>query len=148
MVKSKSAAEAKMRDRVSTAGKYLREGMAEGEDPIEVLMKDPEGYAKKLVENLMEAIRRGSYGVGLKRAKERDAYRKAQDRAGSHFEERTDDMVAHAMESYDGRASCIEKAKALVKGMPTKTRANRIAKSGKYQEEVGKCFDTLFGRKG
>ena len=148
MVKSKAYAEKKMKDRVSTAGPYLKEGMEEGEDPIDVLLKDPETFAKRLVENLTEAIRRGKYKGGLETAKARDAYTKAIPRAASHFEERAEDMVAHAMEDYDERAKCIEEAQKGIKAMPTKTRTNRIAKSAKYQELMGGCMDRVKGRKG
>lgn len=146
MVKSKSYAEKKMKDRVSTAGGYLKEGMEEAEDPIDVLLKDPEGFAKRLVENLTEAIRRGKYAGGLKTAKDRDAWKKAIPRAGAHFEERADEMVEHAMEDYDDRAKCIESAQKGVSKLPTKTRAQRIAKSGKYQELMGECMDKVKGR--
>ena len=148
MVKSKAYAEKKMRDRVSTAGPYLREGMEEAEDPIDVLLKDPEVFAKRLVENLTESIRRGKYKGGLETAKLRDAWKKAIPRAGSHFEERADEMVAHAMEDYDDRAKCLEHAKAATKDMPTKTRALRIAKGAKHQELMGACMDKVKGRTG
>lgn len=148
MVKSKAYAEKKMKDRVSTAGIYLREGMEEAEDPIDVLLKNPEGYAKRLIENLSEALRRGKFKGGLETAKARNAWKGAIDRAGAHFEERADDMVDHAMEDYDVRAKCIEEAQKGIFDMPTKTRANRIARSGKYQELMGACMDKAKGRKG
>ncbi|GAH97090.1 unnamed protein product, partial [marine sediment metagenome] len=49
---------------------------------------------------------------------------------------------------YDVRKGCIEKAKAAIKDMVKTTRANRIARSAKYQEEMGKCMDAAKGRKG
>lgn len=148
MVKSKAYAEKKMKDRVSTAGPYLKEGMEEAEDPIDVLLKDPEGFAKRLVENLMEAVRRGKYKGGLETAKDRNAWKKAIPRAGAHFEERADEMVEHAMEDYDDRSKCIEESQKGIKDMSTKTRTNRIAKSAKYQELMGACMDKVKGRKG
>ena len=148
MVKSKSAAEEKMKDRVSTAGKYVKEGMEEAEDPIDILLKDADKFAKRLVENLIESIRRGKYKGGLTTAKARDSWKKAIPRAAAHFEERTDDMVAHAMEDYEDRAKCIEIAKAATKDMPTKTRALRIAKGAKHQELMGACMDKVKGRTG
>ena len=148
MVKSKAYAEKKMRDRVSTAGPYLKEGMEEGEDPIDVLLKDVEGYAKRLLENLSEAMRRGKFKGGLETAKARDAWKKAIPRAATHFEERADDMVEHAMEDYDDRSKCIEESQKGIKDMPSKTRTNRIAKSAKYQELMGACMDRVKGRKG
>lgn len=147
MVKSKAAAERKMKDRVSTAGPYLKEGMEEAEDPIDVLLKDPEKYAKALIAGLTEAIRRGDYKLGLETAKGRDAWKKAIPRAGTHYEERADDMTAHAMEDYDQRASCIEEAKKGIDAMPKATRAQRIARSAKYQELMGVCMDRVKGRK-
>ena len=147
MVKSAAEVEEKMRDRVSTAGKYLRSGMASAPDPIDVLLKDPSGYAKKLQDGLNEAIRRGSYEAGLKKAKARNSWRDSLERAGAHFEERTDDMVANAMSSYDARAAAIGRAQAIVETMPTTTRTQRIAKSAAYQKAVGEEFDKVFGRK-
>ena len=146
MVKSKAYAEKKMKDRVSTAGPYLKEGMEEGEDPIEVLLKDVDMFAKRLVENLIESIRRGKYKGGLTTAKARDAWKKAIPRAAEHFQDRADDMVEHAMEDYDVRAGCIAEAQKGIKDMSTKTRANRIAKSARYQELMGACMDKVKGR--
>ena len=147
MVKSKEVAERRMRERVSTAGAYLKEGFEEAEDPIDVLLKDPEKFAKKLVDGLTEAIRKGKFTAGLKTAKDRDAWKKSKDRAGAHYEERADEMVAHAMEGYDERAKCIEEAKKAIAGMPSATRAQRIARSAKYQEVMGECMDRVRGLK-
>lgn len=147
MVKTRAEVEEKMRDRVGTAGKYLKAGMDGAEDPIDKLLKDPEGYQKKLIDGQAEAARRGSYKAGLERAKARNAWQESKDRAASHYEERTDDMVKNSMESYDARAGAIERAQQATADMPTTTRAQRIAKSAKYQEKVGEEFDKIFGRK-
>lgn len=147
MVKTKAEVEEKMRDRVSTAGKYLKQGMDGAEDPIDVLLKDPAAAQKKLLDGQAEAARRGSYEAGLRKAKERNAWQNSKERAAAHYEERTDDMVKNAMDSYDARAAAIERAQNMVKDMPTTTRAQRIAKSAKYQESVGVEFDKIFGRK-
>jgi len=147
MVKSKEVAERRMRERVSTAGSYLKEGFEEAVDPIEVILRDPDGFAKKLVDGLVEAIRKGKYTVGLKTAKDRDAWKGSSDRAARHYEERADDMVAHAMEGYDERAKCIEEAKKAIEKMPSATRAQRIARSAKYQEVMGECMDRVKGLK-
>ena len=147
MVKSKSKAEEKMRDRISTAGKYLERGMEDADDPIDILLDDVEGAQKKLIEGLQEAIKRGNYKIGLERAKERDAWKKSKGRAAAHFEERTDDIVERSMETYDSRMQCVEKAQKEISKMPKATRQQRIARSTKYQELVGECYDKLFGRK-
>lgn len=147
MVKSKDMVAAKMRDRVGTAGTYLKSGMNAAPDPIDVLLKDPEGYGKALVAGVQDAMKRGSYKVGLERAKSRNSWKGAVDRAAAHFEERKDDLVNHALESYDVRKSCIEAAQAAVANMPTATRDQRIAKSMAYQKAVGVEFDKAFGRK-
>jgi len=147
MVKSKAKAEEKMRDRVSTAGKYLKEGLDEAPNPIDILLKDYDAKAKALLAGLAESIRTGKHKIGLEVAKKRGSWAASHDRAASHFEERTEDMVTHAMEDYDVRAGCIEKAKAAIAGMVKTTRANRIARSAKYQEEMGKCMDAAKGRK-
>lgn len=147
MVKSASAVMEKMKDRIATGGKYLKTAMTEAPDPVDVLLKDPDKYARKLADGVNEAIRTGSYAAGLQVAKGRNAWKGAVDRAGRHYEERTDDIVSRAMESYDKRKAAIEAAQAAVKDMPTTTRAQRIAKSAKYQEAVGKAMDAAFGRK-
>lgn len=147
MVKSKAAAEAKMRENVRVAGRWLADAMEEADDPIDVILKDPDAYAKKLADGVVEAIRRGDYKVGLETAKKRNAWRASKDRASTHYEERADDMVKHAMEDYDERKKCIEAAKAAIAGMPKATRAQRIARSAKYQEEMGSCMDKVKGRK-
>lgn len=147
MVKSKAAAEKKMKDRVSTAGPYLKEGMDEAEDPIDVLLKNPDKYAKALIAGLTEAIRRGDFKLGLETAKARNAWRNAIPRAGAHYEERAEDMTAHAMEDYDERAKCIDEAKKAIDSLPKATRTQRIARSAKYQELMGECMDRVKGRK-
>jgi hypothetical protein len=147
MVKSKADVEAKMKDRVSTAGTYLKKGMASAEDPVAKLLKDPEGNAQKMVAGLQDAVKRGNYKVGLQRAADRNSWKNSQDRAGAHFEERTGDMVKNALDSYDVRAQAIEAAQKEVASMPTATRDQRIAKSAAYQKAVGAKFDAAFGRK-
>lgn len=147
MVKSKADVEAKMKDRVSTAGTYLKKGMAAAPNPVDVLLKDPEAAAKRMQDGLADAVRRGSYRVGLERAKQRGSWEKSQDRAGSHFEERKDDMVKNAMDSYDQRAAAIAAAKAKTDSMPVATRDQRIAKSQAYLKAVGEEMDKVFGRK-
>lgn len=147
MVKSKAAVERKMRDRVATAGTYLKEGMSEAVDPVEVLLRDVAGNEKKLLDGLNEAVRRGKYKSGLEAAKARNSWRKSEDRAAAHYEERADDMVAHSMEGYDARAGCIEKAQKALEAMPKATRAQRIARSSKYQEIMGSCMDSVRGLK-
>jgi len=136
-----------MKDRVSTAGTYLKKGMASAEDPIDVLLKNPEAAAKKLQDGLADAIRRGNYKIGLERAKARNSYKGSMDRAGSHFEERTGDMVKNAMDTYDQRAAAIKAAQDRTAQMPTATREQRIAKSTAYQKAVGEEFDKVFGRR-
>ena len=42
---------------------------------------------------------------------------------------------------------CVKVAKAAVSKMPETTRQQRIARSGKYQEEMGLCMDRKKGRK-
>lgn len=147
MVKSKAVAERRMKDRVATAAPYLKEGFEEAEDPIDVLLKNPEEYAKKLLAGVTEAIRRGEYKIGLETAKKRNSWKESTERAGRHYEERADDMVKHAMEDYDDRAKCLEEAKKAISDMPKATRAQRIARSAKHQEVVGACMDKVKGRK-
>lgn len=147
MVKSKTVAERRMTDRVRTAAPYLMEGFDEAEDPIDVLLKDPDEFAKRLIAGVTEAIRRGDYKIGLEKAKARNAWKGSKERAGSHYEERVEDMVKHAMEDYDERATCIESAKKGIAAMPKATRAQRIARSSKYQELMGVCMDKVKGRK-
>lgn len=147
MVKSAAEVREKMADRVGTAGKYLKQGMDAAEDPIEVLLKDPAASQKKLLDGQMEAAKRGSWEAGLRRAQGRNAWQNSKDRAAAHYEERTGDMVDNAMASYDARAAAIERAQNAVKDLPTTTRAQRIAKSAKYQTVVGEEFDKVFGRK-
>ena len=147
MVKSKEAVRRKMEDRASTAGTYLKEGLGEAEDPVDVLLKDVATYEKKLQDGVAEAVRRGKFKAGLETAKARGSWKDSHDRAAAHYEEAAPRMVEHAMEGYDARASCIEKAKAAIKSMPSATRAQRIARSSKYQEEMGKCMDSVRGLK-
>ncbi len=147
MVKSKAAVERKMRDRASTAGTYLKEGLGEAEDPVDVLLRDISGNEKKLADGVAEAIRRGKYKAGLEKAKQRDSWGKSHDRAAAHYEEAAGRMVDHAMEGYDERAACIEKAKASIKSMPTTTRDQRIAKGAAYAKAMGSCMDSVRGLK-
>lgn len=148
MVKSKALAEKKMKDRVESAGKYLTEALGEAPDPLDVILEDPEGHMKKMEAGLKEANRTGKTIGGIKKAKERNSWATSHDRAGSHYEERAADMVNHAMEDYDVRAGCIETAKKVIKSMAKATRTDRIKRSARYQEEMGKCMDRAKGRTG
>ena len=148
MVKSKSRVEQKMRERVRTAGSELKAGMMEGPDPIDIALKDPAAHVKKMQDGLAEAARRGKIEGGLKKAKERNAWKGSIDRAASHYEESADRMVDHAMEDYDARAGAIERAKQKVSGMPRTTRAQRIAYGAAYAQALGEEMDKLYGRKG
>jgi hypothetical protein len=147
MVKSKAAVERKMRERVSTAGTYLKEGMSEAPDPVDVLLSDVAGNEKKLVDGVAEAVRRGKYKAGLETAKARGSWKGSQDRAAAHYEERAEDMVKHSMEGYDERANCIEAAKASIKSMPSTTRDQRIARGAAYAKAMGACMDRVKGLK-
>lgn len=147
MVKTAAEVAGKMKERVGTAGKYLREGMAGAEDPLDIISKDPSGYAKKLAAGVNESVRTGAYEAGIKKAKEANSWQNSQERAGRHFEERADDMVTNAMKDYEGRARAIEAAQKIVEKLPTTTREQRIAKSTAYQKAVGAEFDKLYGRK-
>ena len=147
MVKSRAAVERKMRDRVATAGTYLKEGMGEAEDPVDVLLKDVAANEKKLIDGVTEAVRRGKFKAGLETAKARGSWGKSHDRAAAHYEERADDMVEHAMDGYDERKNCIEAAQKAIESMPKATRAQRIARSAKYQEAMGSCMDRVRGLK-
>ena len=147
MVKSKEIAERRMRERMRIASEALKEGMEEAVDPLEVLLKDPEGFAKKLADGIVEAIRKGKWQLGIKVAKGRDAWKKAIDTAGAHYGDKVDVAVEHAMEDYDVRAKCIEEAKKAIEGMPSTTRDQRIARSAKYQAVMGECMDRAKGLK-
>ena len=147
-IKTKDEVKAKMTERVRTAGTYLKTGMEQAEDPVDVLLKDYDANAKKMTDGVAESVRTGKHRGGLQKAKERGSYHAATDRAATHFEERTDDMVAHSTEDYDARAQCQARARTLVQKMPTTTRAQRIAKGNAYLVEVGKEFDKLYNRKG
>jgi len=147
MVKTRAEVEEKMRERTATAGKYLKQGMDAAEDPLDVLLNNPEESQKKLIAGVAESARRGSYIAGLRKAKERNAWANSKDRAAAHYEERSEDMVNNSMASYDERARAIEIAQGKVAAMPTTTRDQRIAKSAAYQKAVGEEFDKIFGRK-
>ena len=137
----------KMKDRVATAGKYLKSSLEKADDPIDVILADPETHLKNLVAGVTEAHRTGKIKSGFEKAKKRNSWKKAIPRAGDHFEERTDDMVANALDDYDERKAVIDAAKAEIAKMPSTTRTQRIARSTKYQQLVAEGFDKLYGRK-
>lgn len=147
MVKDADRVRQKMLDRVRTAGSELRAGMQSAEDPLQKIAKDPAAYAKKLQDGVAEAVRRGSYEAGIKRAASEDRWKKSIDRAAQRYEQSADVMVERSMASYEDRARAIEAAKAKVKDMPTTTLDQRIAKSAAYQKAVSQEFDKVFGRK-
>jgi hypothetical protein len=148
MVKSRARAEAKMRNRVSTAGGELKAGMGEAPDPLDVISADMANKEKKLVAGVQEGVSKGYYKQGILKAKERNSWKTSADRAGRHYEERADDMVKNAMSTYDIRGQAIEAAKAKVRDMPTTTRDQRIAKGNAYLKAVAEEMDKAFGRKG
>lgn len=144
--KDKAEVEEKMKDRVATAGKYLKSSLEKADDPVDIILGDPTLYLKKLVDGVSEAHRTGKIKSGLEKAKKRGSWKKAIPRAGTHFEERTDDMVENALDDYDERKAVIDAAKAVIAKMPSTTRTQRIARSTKYQQEVAAGFDKLYGR--
>lgn len=146
-VKDRSEVEEKMKDRVGTAGKYLVGSLNKAEDPIDILLSDPDFYIDKLVKGVTEAQRTGKIKSGLEKAKARNSWQESIPRAGAHYEERTDDMVKNALSDYDARKQVIETALNMIKDMPSTTRAQRIARSTAYQKAVGEGFDKLYGRK-
>ena len=148
MAKSAQQVRSKMEERVRGAGKFLEEGMRAGEDPVKKALRDPEAHAKKMLDGLAEASRRGKIKEGLEKADKRGSWEKAIPKAARHFEDSAEQMVEHAMEDYDDRMSVVDAAKKAVEDMPTTTRDQRISKSAAYQKEAGKRFDSLYGRKG
>lgn len=147
MVKDASRVRQKMLDRVRTAGAELRAGMEAAEDPLQKISKDPAGYAKKLQDGIAEAVRRGSYEAGIKKAASENRWKNSIDTAATRYEQSADIMVERSMNSYEARARAIEAAKAKVANMPTTTIDQRIAKSAAYQKAVSAEFNAVFGRK-
>jgi len=146
-VKDKSEVEAKMKLRVAGSGQFLKAGMEKADDPIDVALADIDNHTDKMVKGVARAKVDGSIKAGLEKAKDRNAWKKSIDRAASHFEERTEDMVANSLDDYDKRKACIEEAKGKTDDMPKTTRAQSIQKSAAYQTAVGECFDKIYGRK-
>lgn len=146
MVKSKAYVEKKMRDRVSTAGKYLGEGMKEAKSPEEVILADIDAKEKALLAGLAEAIKRKKYRLGLKKSKDRDSWRKRIPDAEAHYEESADRMTENSLEDYDARAACIARGQAHIKDMPKATTEQRIKRSSAYQLFMHKEYDKLYGR--
>ena len=147
MVKDASRVRQKMLDRMRTAGSELRAGMQAAEDPLQKLSKDPSGYAAKLQAGLAEAIRKGSYEAGIKKAAAENRWKNSIETAASRYEQSADVAVDRAMSSYDIRGRAIEAAKSQVANMPTATTDQRIAKGAAYAKAVSKQFNSAFGRK-
>jgi len=147
MVASKERARKKMEERVATAGSYLKEGMEEAEDPVDILLKDPEKYGKQMVDGLQNAVQSGRYKGGLERAKQRGSYKRSTERAANHYSERAGDMAEHAMEDYDARAAAIKRAQDAIRHMPKATYEQRKARMNKYNEVIHQEMNKLYGRK-
>lgn len=145
MVKSKAVAMARMARNIVGAGASMKEGFDEAEDPVKILLADPLLEAKVLA-GVQEANRKGKMRKGLLIADARGSWKASKDRAAAHFEERGADMVAHAGETYDARAECIETVKAALKKEPRTTKAQRIAYGAKFQDAIGTCIDKIYGR--
>jgi hypothetical protein len=147
MVKSSDRVRQKMLDRMRTAGSELKAGMQAATDPLDVISKDPAGYAKKLQDGIAEAVRRGSYEAGIKKAKSENRWKNSIDTAASRYEQAADVAVERSMNTYEARGRAIEAAKAKVANMPTVTIDQRIAKAAAYAKAVSAEFNTVFGRK-
>jgi hypothetical protein len=145
MVKSKETARARMERGVRGAGEALKEGFREGENPVKVLLADPD-LEKKHQAGVAEAHRKGKMRAGLKKADERNAWPESADRAAAHYTEKEAEMVDHAMEDYDQRATCLEAAKKAVKDMPRTTVDQREARGKAYRDSFRKCLDKAKGR--
>lgn len=146
MVKSEERARAKMERNVRGAGVELKAGMADAIDPLDILTADPKKFGEKMSAGVAESIRTKKWEKGLQKAKDRNSWKESGDRAAAHYQEAAPRMVENAMEDYSGRAAAIERAKAIIKDMPSTTRSERIARSSAYQIAVGKEFDKLYGR--
>jgi ElaB/YqjD/DUF883 family membrane-anchored ribosome-binding protein len=147
MTKSAERVRQKMLDRVRTAGSELKAGMEAAEDPLQIISKDPDGYAKKLQKGVDEAVRRGKYQAGVKKAAADNRWKKSIDRAAENYEKSTDVMVDRAMESYEPRMAAIKAAKAACAHMPRGSLEQNLAYAAAYGKAVSKEFDGKFGRK-
>ena len=147
MVKDASRVREKMLSRMRVAGSELRAGMQAAEDPLQKLSKDPTGYAQKLQQGLAEAIRKGSYEAGIKKAAAENRWKNSIETAAQRYEQSADVAVERAMSTYEIRKRAIEQAKAAVASMPTATTDQRIAKGAAYAKAASKAFNAAFGRK-
>lgn len=147
MPKDARRVEEKMRERMSTAGKYHREGLEAAPDPIDILLSNPDKFVDIMVKRITDALKGGSWVAGLKKAAELDKWKKKIDIAARRYEEATDTAVENYMADYNERMKCIEEALAAIEKMPKATRADRIRRSAEFQIKVAECFDRLYGRK-
>lgn len=147
MAKSPAEIKEKMERRMRNAGADVKSGFQNGTDPMEVIAKDTAGYGKAVATGVQKAVENGSYAKGIQKAKDNQSWRKSGEKAAANYVNAAGVAASNYMEGYSDRMNVINAALAKNPRKAGETRAERIARAAKYQEDAGKGFDSLYGRK-
>ena len=143
MVKSKDLIMEKMKERVQTSGKYMKKGLEEAPNPLELALKKLD----LMKQRLLQAFDNGAVKAGMEKALKEGKWEARIDIAAKRWEESADYMVEEYSKAIDDVLKCVEEAKKAVEGMPATTIEQRAEKSKQYQIAMHKCMAKLKGIK-
>ena len=142
MVKSKEYVEAKLKERVSTGGKYHRQGMEDASvNPNEAAIKKLDLMKARFI----AAMDSGKTKAGMKEAADDKRWESRIPKAAERWEDSSTYMTERYLDGYPDRAACVEEAKKKIEGMAETTVEQRAEKSKQYQIAMSKCMEKKRG---
>ena len=146
MVRDATAAAERRARKIGVSGEDYREGV---ENPREDWAERVKATEAKRDAELRKAIDEGRITKGALECGTEKQIAKTLSKGVPAWQ--SEAASAEANEAYEkGMApviDCVKVAKAEVAKMPETTRANRIARSARYQAVMGECMDKKKGRK-
>ena len=146
MVRSASDAAERRKRKIAVSGEDYKAGVENPREDWATRIKETEA---KRDAGLRAAIADGRITKGaLDCGTEKQIAKTLSKGVPNWLQEATSDEANAAYESgMNDVIDCVKVAKAAIAKMPESTRAERIARSSKYQQVMGDCIDKKKGRK-
>lgn len=146
MVRSATDAATRRARKIATSGEDYKEGV---ENPREDWLTRVKETGAKRDAELRKAIDEGRITKGAEECGTDKQIAKTLSKGVPNWQ--TEAASPEANKSYEEKMSpvisCVEEAKKAVASMPETTRAQRIARSSRYQTVMGDCMDRKKGKK-
>ena len=146
MVRDASAATKRRAAKIAVSGEDYREGVENPREDWATRVKETEA---KRDAGLKRAMAEGTITAGAIECGTDKQIRKTVEKGVPNWGSQAANEEANA--EYERAMApvidCVKVAKAAIAKMPETTRAERIAKSARYQTEMGNCMDKKKGRK-